>query len=539
MEIKVPHLGESVSEAVVCALLKEDGAFVKADDELLEIETEKVNQIIYAPSSGRLKYLVKIGDQLEPGDAVAELFDKQEQGVDDTTLLKRQEKVLENIQDEDIFQAPKDGSFDSENLSVFSQKSLFEEKALDQEQVFDENRDLGQNFFSSDKESKALVTGHDLVHDENPQEEDAQEEEPESLEDDQSLDDDLEDDLQDSSKQELDQLKQSPQEEILEDSHDLESQEADAFEVQVFEAPAPLAPARNNLHTKDFEPRPRKEKPSGRQSKSDYLARLGQEVNASLDSKDKLLILPKVDPLAVEPRKEYAVDKKPLSKIRKVIQRRMVEAKNNSASLTTFNELDMSHIKNLRASFGQAFKEKYGIKLGFMSFFVKAVIHACKDFPQVLSYIDQDQLVSRHDRDIAIAISTPKGLVVPVIRNCERLSFAQIEVALAHFQKKAIDGRLKLEELQGGGFTITNGGVFGSLFSTPLLNPPQTAILGMHKIQDRVIAENEQMLIRPMMYLALTYNHAVIDGKEAVGFLMKIKEFIETPFNDPEQELLL
>lgn len=219
----------------------------------------------------------------------------------------------------------------------------------------------------------------------------------------------------------------------------------------------------------------------------------------------------------------------PMSPIRQTIARRLVEAQHNAALLTTFNEVDMSGIKQLRDAYQDSFQKKYGIKLGFMSFFVRAVVDALNQYPQVGAQIDGNQLVYRNYCDIGVAIGGGKGLVVPVLRNAERMSFAEIELAIAAFGQKAKENKIGLDELEGGTFTITNGGVYGSLLSTPIVNPPQSGVLGMHGIVDRPVAVNGQVVIRPMMYLALTYDHRVVDGREAVSFLKRIKETIEQP----------
>ena len=221
--------------------------------------------------------------------------------------------------------------------------------------------------------------------------------------------------------------------------------------------------------------------------------------------------------------------RKKLSKIRKVIAARLVESLQNSAMLTTFNEVDMSAVIELRSQNKESFQEKYGVKLGLMSFFAKASVGALQAFPQFNSYIDGDELVHREYYDIGIAVGTERGLVVPVVRSCDQLSFAEIEKKIAAFAKKAREGGLIIEDLQGGGFTITNGGVFGSLLSTPILNPPQVGILGMHNIQKRAVVVEDQIVIRPMMYLALSYDHRVVDGKEAILFLVRVKELLEHP----------
>jgi 2-oxoglutarate dehydrogenase E2 component (dihydrolipoamide succinyltransferase) len=218
-----------------------------------------------------------------------------------------------------------------------------------------------------------------------------------------------------------------------------------------------------------------------------------------------------------------------MSQLRKTISRRLVEAKNTTAMLTTFNEVDMSRIMEIRSKHKDKFKESHGVNLGFMSFFAKACAIALQEWPAVNAYIDGDQLVYHDYADISVAVSTPRGLTVPVIRNVESLSMAEIEKKVIELAGKARDNKLSMDELTGGTFTITNGGVFGSLMSTPIINLPQSAILGMHKIQERPMAINGQVVVKPMMYLALSYDHRIIDGRESVSFLVRVKELLENP----------
>lgn len=219
----------------------------------------------------------------------------------------------------------------------------------------------------------------------------------------------------------------------------------------------------------------------------------------------------------------------PLSPIRQTIAQRLVSAQQTAALLTTFNEVDMSNVKKLRDVYRDTFEKKYGIKLGFMSFFVRAVVSGLQQFPQLNAQMEGKQLIHHNYCDIGIAVGGGKGLVVPVLRNAENMSFADIELAIANFGARAKNNQLSLEELEGGTFTITNGGVYGSLLSTPIVNPPQSGVLGMHGIFDRPVAVNGQVVIRPMMYIALTYDHRVVDGREAVSFLKHVKEMIEDP----------
>jgi 2-oxoglutarate dehydrogenase E2 component (dihydrolipoamide succinyltransferase) len=235
-----------------------------------------------------------------------------------------------------------------------------------------------------------------------------------------------------------------------------------------------------------------------------------------------------VTPVALEPQ-ERGVTRKKLSPLRKKISTQLVAAQRNAAILTTFNECDMAAVMKLRADVQESFQAKYGIKLGFMSFFIKAVVEALKSEPQLNSRLDGDELVRNHFYDIGVAVGTERGLIVPVIRDADRKTFPELENDLAYYAKKAREGAITIEDLQGGVFTISNGGVYGSLLSTPILNPPQSGILGMHKIQERPVAINGQVVIRPMMYLALSYDHRVVDGREAVTFLLRVKEAMENP----------
>ncbi|HEY0864808.1 MAG TPA: 2-oxoglutarate dehydrogenase complex dihydrolipoyllysine-residue succinyltransferase [Lacunisphaera sp.] len=218
-----------------------------------------------------------------------------------------------------------------------------------------------------------------------------------------------------------------------------------------------------------------------------------------------------------------------MTKLRQTIASRLVSAQHEAAMLTTFNEVDMSAVMDLRKKYQDDFVKKHGVKLGFMSFFTKAVVHALKEVPAVNARIDGDTIVQHHYYDVSMAVSTEKGLMVPVIRNCDALGMADIEKAIGEAAKKARDGKITLADLEGGVFTITNGGIFGSMLSTPILNAPQSAILGLHAINERPVALNGQVVIRPMMYLALSYDHRLVDGKEAVTFLVKVKQAIEDP----------
>jgi 2-oxoglutarate dehydrogenase E2 component (dihydrolipoamide succinyltransferase) len=268
----------------------------------------------------------------------------------------------------------------------------------------------------------------------------------------------------------------------------------------------------------------------GRVMKEDVLKHLRHHP-AQLEFPETPPATSKKPPLAIAqpPAGEARETRQRMTSIRQRIAERLVVAQHSAALLTTFNEADLSGIMELRSKYKQSFQQKHGVSLGFMSFFVKACVEALKAFPVVNARIDGNDIVHYHYYDIGVAVSTEKGLMVPVVRNADQLSFAQIEQRIVELAEKARAGKISVQDLQGGTFTITNGGVFGSLLSTPLINPPQSGILGMHTIQKRPVVVDDQIVIRPMMYLALTYDHRLIDGREAVGFLIRVKECIEAP----------
>ncbi len=388
-EIKIPAVGESVTEATVSAVLAESGSSVKTDQEILEIETEKVNQVLYAPAAGLLELTVKPGDVVKIGQVI--------------------------------------GSVDTDKKG---EASAPKEKPSGE----------------PEKAEGAKVE---------PSKEPPKEEEPK---------------------------KETLPSETKERGEESVRKTTDAF---VKEMQKPVLK----------EPSPTVEKP----------------------------------PAAEKKTNEKREERVPMSKIRKTIARRLVESKQSMALLTTFNEVDMSAVSALRKKHKEAFLKEHNVRLGFMSFFLKASVSALQAFPQVNAYLDRDDIVFRKYYDINVAISTEKGLVVPVIADCDRMSFAQIEQKIVELSDKAKDGRLTMDEMRSGGFTVSNGGVFGSTFSTPIVNPPQSAILGMHRIVERPCAVDGQVVIRPIMILALSYDHRIIDGREAVSFLAHIVKAIEDP----------
>jgi 2-oxoglutarate dehydrogenase E2 component (dihydrolipoamide succinyltransferase) len=270
--------------------------------------------------------------------------------------------------------------------------------------------------------------------------------------------------------------------------------------------------------------------PGGRITKDDIISHEASSGRKPAgEDKSLTKVTAQVVPIPVPREEGVRETRQPMSMIRKRIAERLLESQNTTATLTTFNEADMSAIQDLRAKYNEKFEKKYGVKIGFMSVFVKAAVEALKAFPVVNARIDGNDVVQQHFYDIGVAVSTEKGLMVPVLRDADKKSFSDIEKVIADVAKRARDGKVGIQEMQGGTFTITNGGIFGSMLSTPILNPPQTAILGMHSIQKRAVVVNDAIVIRPMMYLALSYDHRLLDGREAVQFLVRIKECLEDP----------
>jgi len=412
IEIKVPTVGESISEVTLVKWLKKDGDYVQRDEVIAELESEKATFEVNAEQAGVLKTVGHEGDTLNIGDVIA--------NIDETA---KPEKV--------------------------EAKSEKKEK---------ENGMMGKQQETKDKQQP---------------EEHIEVKKP---------------------------AVQKPSEKTVQTT----SEDGGVKATPV--ASAMIADKKINpstIHPSGI---------GGKILKDDVLEALthpGTKPGAALFNRDE--------------------KSEKMSNLRKTVSRRLVEAKNTTAMLTTFNEVNMQPVMDIRAKHKDKFKELHGVNLGFMSFFTKAVCFALQEWPAVNSYIDGDSIISHNYCDISIAVSAPKGLVVPVIRNAESLSMADIEKKVVELATKARDNKLSMEEMQGGTFTITNGGVFGSLMSTPIINIPQSAILGMHKIEDRPVVIDTQIVIRPMMYVALSYDHRIIDGRESVSFLVRVKELLENP----------
>ncbi len=399
IEIKVPTVGESISEVTLAKWTKADGTWVERDEVICELESEKATFELNAEQAGILKQFAKEDDTLKIGDLVCSIDEQAARPAASTALDK---EVPEPIDVPKPMEVPRVTIPKEQVIAPAVQTHMeFKTTPLAAEIIADKQVDISQVIGSN---------------------------------------------------------------------------------------------------------------PSGKITKSDVLQAIENQesqAHAKLDL-----------------RKE---DRKKMSNLRKTISRRLVEAKNSTAMLTTFNEVDMSAIIELRTSYKDAFKQTHGVGLGFMSFFTKACTIALQEWKSVNAYIDGDEIIYHEYCDISIAVSAPKGLVVPVIRNAETMSMADIEKSVFELATKAKENKLTIEEMTGGTFTITNGGIFGSMMSTPIINIPQSAILGMHKIQDRPMAINGAVVIRPMMYLALSYDHRIIDGRESVGFLVRVKELLENP----------
>ena len=407
-QIKIPAVGESISEATISQWLKKDGEQVKRDEILLTLETDKASVEVVAEHSGKLSVKSQEGETVEIGAVVGEI-DTSSAGSE-----KSESKSASSSNGSGNHAPSKDEENDSDQKDPGpAVRKLMEENSLDASQISGTGKD------------GRIIKGDVLS----------------------AL----------SSKSESPSTKDEPKKQDTKK-----------------DSPTPL---------------PQAKKSSG----------------------------------------EGGTTREPMSKLRQTIAKRLVEAQHTAAILTTFNEIDMTEVMALRSKYKESFKKHHGVNLGFMGFFVKAAIEALKSFPRVNGYIDGTDVVFNHSHNVGIAVGTEKGLIVPVIKNAGDLSLAEIEMSIKHYAEKARDGKISIDDLSGGTFTISNGGVYGSLMSTPILNPPQSGILGLHKIEERPMAIDGKVEVRPMMYVALSYDHRIIDGAESVQFLVKIKQMIEDP----------
>jgi 2-oxoglutarate dehydrogenase E2 component (dihydrolipoamide succinyltransferase) len=441
VEIKVPGVGESVTEATLAEWFKKDGDPVQKDEPLFVIETDKVTLEVVAEADGVLSIKVQAGETVAIGAVV--------------------------------------GTIDAEAAPAEKRKGVGKEPEAEKTSV-----------------------------EETPQEEE-KEVPPEE-----------------AAGKEKEKAEKKP-----------EKKEPEKKKERPQLSPQSLSPSVRNLISQRNIDINKIEGtgPDGRITRGDvllYIERTAEKTPEKKPEEDRKAAAgeKKQESAAEEPQDaEKQTSRKPMSPIRLRIAARLLEAKQNTAMLTTFNEIDMFHVQDIRTRYKESFKEKHGVSLGLMSFFIKATVEALKAFPEVNAFIDRDEIVYHHYYHIGIAVGAEKGLVVPVIRHADKLSFAELEQAIVDYVNKIKNNRLELADLEGGTFTITNGGVYGSLLSTPILNMPQSAILGMHKIEKRPVVVDDAIDIRPMMYVALSYDHRIIDGREAVSFLKHIKEYVENP----------
>ena len=485
VEIKVPSVGESVTEATLAEWFKKDGGRVQKDEPLFVIETDKVTLEVVAETGGILSIKVEAGETVAIGQVV--------------------------------------GTIDVEAAENDADQQPEEKEAAAQEAAADEKKDTAEEKPEEKKAEKK----------ETPDEEPPQEEKQEAV---QKAAADKERDTAEEKPEEKKAEKEETPDEEPPPEEEKESPPKAADEKEKARppiSPESLAPSVRNLVAQKNVDVSKIDGtgPGGRITRGDVLLYIESTAEKAPDKKpaEDRTAEKKEKPADEDRVEEQQTSRKPMSRIRRRIAARLLEAKQNTAMLTTFNEIDMTRVQDIRARFKEDFKKKHEVSLGLMSFFIKAATEALKEYPEVNAFIDQEEIVYHHFYHIGIAIGAEKGLVVPVIRHADRLSFAELEQAIVDYVNKIKENRLELSDLEGGTFTITNGGVYGSLLSTPILNFPQSGILGMHKIEKRPVAVDDKIEVRPMMYVALSYDHRIIDGREAVSFLKRIKEYVENP----------
>jgi 2-oxoglutarate dehydrogenase E2 component (dihydrolipoamide succinyltransferase) len=467
VEIRVPSLGESVTEATVARWFKQIGDPVAADEPLVELETDKVTLEFNAPASGVLAEIaVEAGGEVEVGALLGSINEEAVAAAEKPRTGETQARPSETPA-RSVEPQARPGAAEGNGAMAPAVRKLIDEHGLDPSRI-------------TPTGPKGNITKGDVLA---------------ALE----------------AAQGGEAGAAAPREADFGAAAAEPQARAEAREVRGQGAAAPPPAAAPAVSARPQPAPPTEPAVSARPQPAPPPER-------------------KVVPHAGRGREERVR----MTRLRRRIAERLKEAQNTAAILTTYNEADLGAVMELRQRYRDDFEKKHGVRLGFMSFFVKASINALQAFPAVNAEIDGDEIVYKHYYDIGVAVSTPSGLVVPVVRNADQLSFAEVEKAINELGARARDGRLAMEELVGGTFTISNGGVYGSLMSAPILNPPQVGILGMHKIQERPMAIDGEIKVRPMMYLALSYDHRIVDGREAVSFLVRIKECIE----DPERLLL-
>ena len=445
VEIRVPQVGESITEVEISEWLKKEGSSVEQDETVATLETDKASVELSAPSKGVISQILKkSGETAKVGDVVAMIEDK---GGSSKGSGKQDDKS--DSKESESKEAKSKESESKEQKASQPSESKQKEKEKTQEKQEDKAEDKDSQEQEKDEDWKIMPAARRMLEENNISADEVQGTGPAGR----ILKEDVQRYLEDKKESEKEEKKE-PQ------------------------------------------------TTSGRSSMSD-------NIRSKLGSRDE--------------------EEVPMTMFRRRVAERLVQAQQTGALLTTFNEVDMSSVMDLRNKFKEEFQKRYGVKLGIMSFFVKAAVEALKQLPQLNAEIRETNIIYKHYFDIGIAIGGGKGLVVPVLRNAENMTFADIESQIVDYGKRAKEGKIEIDELKGGTFTISNGGVYGSMMSTPIINPPQSGVLGMHAIQDRAMVVNGEIVVRPMMYIALTYDHRIVDGREAVTFLKSIKQSIEDP----------
>lgn len=508
LEIKVPTVGESITEVILSKWVKNDGDAVEMDEIIAELESDKATFELTAEAAGTLKTKVAEGDTIAIGTVVASIEDagaaKPAEDKKETPAVEEKQETEEkesipaeggSSKTEEIKVPPVGESISEVTLSRWM-KADGDEVEMDEpiaelesdKATFELTATVAGTLKTLAKEGDVLAIGDAVAS------------------------------ISGGGNPATKPAASAPK------GEEKPAVQAEGSKSYADKTPSPAAAkilAEKGIDTKDVN----SSGVGGRITKED-----AAKAEKSVSPQKTESVKPAAPATASsQPKGERNERREKMSSLRKTVARRLVSVKNETAMLTTFNEVDMKPVMDLRAKYKDKFKEKYGIGLGFMSFFTKAVCEALKDFPSVGARIDGEEVVYSDFADISIAVSAPKGLVVPIIRNAGQMSLHEIEKAVATLAGKARDNKLTIDEMTGGTFTITNGGVFGSMMSTPIINSPQSAILGMHNIVERPVAINGQVVIRPIMYIALSYDHRIIDGRESVSFLVKVKQYLEDP----------
>jgi len=502
LEIKVPAVGESITEVILAKWVKKDGDHVEMDEVIAELESDKATFELTAESAGTLKLIANEGDTLEIGQLVCKIENggkaESEEPKAESAEPAKEEKtsaVTNAEAKETTIKVPAVGESITEVTLTRWLKQNGEAVELD-EVIAELESDKAT--FELPAEAAGILN---TVANEG---------------------DTLEIGAVVATISGGGDSKVENKTSKVESVSTAQAQKSGSSYADKSPSPA----AAKILAEKGIDPKDVKSTGvDGRITKEDAMKAESQKPKAESSVKTASVTL--TPPVPSSGKRDERREK--MTSLRKTISKRLVSVKNETAMLTTFNEVNMAPIMELRKKHKDSFKEKHGVGLGFMSFFTKAVTEALKDFPAVGARIEGEELVYSNFADVSIAVSAPKGLVVPVIRNAESMSMAEIEKEVVRLAVRARDGKLGIDEMTGGNFTITNGGIFGSMLSTPIINAPQSAILGMHNIVERPVAENGQVVIRPIMYVALSYDHRVIDGRESVGFLVKVKQLLEDP----------